>query len=169
MKRVVSILILTVLITAPISEVVAPCHATQEISDFYSFENDLEGWSINGTDLHLDEWDITRTQDMASDGTTAVKLDLTNNNDQGKIWIERPFPVEPNRLYEVSVSYLFASADGPFANFDIMTGVLKQRPTTRNDLTATFRESADRHKNKQGYRWLDKHYESVASSGEATR
>lgn len=117
MKRITSILILALLISASIGEFVATpkCLASQEISDFYSFENDMEGWSINGTELNLDEWAVTRSQERAFDGSTAVKLDLTNNNDAGKIWIEKPFLVEPNRLYEVNVSYSFASADALWA------------------------------------------------------
>jgi hypothetical protein len=100
MKRLASIVILAFVISAPICELtrMPTCFAAQEISEFYSFESDMEGWSINGTDLNIDEWAIARSQDIASDGSTAVKFDLTNNNDQGKIWIEKPFPVAPNRL-----------------------------------------------------------------------
>lgn len=175
MKRLASTLILALLILAPIGEFVdsPTCLASQEISEFYSFENDLEGWSINGADLSLndptaDEWAITRSQDMATDGSTAVKFDLTNNNDQGKIWIEKPFLVEPNRLYEVNVSYSFASANGELGTFDIITGVFKQRPATRNDLIPAFRESTYKGNHKPRYIWLDKHYEFAISSGQAT-
>ena len=107
MKSLASILILAFLMFGQIGEFVGtPTCLAADISDFYSFENDIEGWSINGADLSLneptaDEWAITRSQDMATDGLSAVKFDLTNNNDQGKIWIEKPFLVEPNRLYEV--------------------------------------------------------------------
>jgi len=169
MKHITSILILVLLISAPFGELVATptCLASQE-SEFYSFENDLEGWSINGTDLNLDEWAITRSQDMATDGLNAVKLDLTNNNDAGKIWIEKPFLVEQNRLYEVNVSYSLASTDGDLGAFVIITGALKQRPATRNDLIPAFRESTNKLKPKPGYRWLDKRYEFAVSSGQAT-
>jgi hypothetical protein len=170
MKRLASILILAFFVSAPIGEFVGTrtCLASQEISEFYSFENDMEGWSINGTDLNLDEWAITRSQEMAFDGSTAVKFDLTNNNDQGKIWIEKPFLVEPNRLYEVNVSYSFASANSELGTFEIITGVFKQRPATRNDLLPAFRESTNKGNNKPRYTWLDKHYEFAISSGEAT-
>lgn len=127
MKRLSSILILGFLISAPIGEIVntRTSLAWQDISGFYSFENDLEGWSTNGTDLSpgeptADEWAITRSQDIATEGLTSVKFDLTNNNDAGKIWIEKPFVVEPNRLYQVNVSYSFASQDGPLASFYIL-------------------------------------------------
>jgi hypothetical protein len=158
MKSLASILILAFLISAPIADLVATstCLASQEISEFYSFEDDMEGWSINGTDLSpneptADEWAITRSQDIAFDGSTAVKFDLTNNNDAEKIWIEKAFLFEPNRLYEVNVSYSFASANGPVASFNIITGVFKQRPATRDDLTPAFRESTDKRKSKPGY------------------
>ena len=122
MKRLAWIPILVFLMHAPIGEVVArtTCFAS-DISEFYSFENDMQGWSTSGADLNLDEWSITRSQEMATDGLTAVRFDLANNNDRGKIWIEKPFLVEPNRLYEVNVSYSFASEDG-LGPFDITVG-----------------------------------------------
>ncbi len=174
MKRLASLLILAYFVSAPIGELIGTrtCLASQEISEFYSFENDMEGWNINGADLSpgdptADEWAITRSQDMATDGLTAVKLDLTNNNDAGLIWIEKPFLVEPNRIYQVSVSYSFASADGALSSFEIMTGVLKQRPAS-NNLIPTFRESTKHSGSKNGYRWLDKDYEFAVSSGQST-
>ena len=170
MKRLASIVILAFFVSGPIAELFDPptCLASSEISEFYSFENEMEGWSINGTDLNLDEWSITRSEDIAADGRTAVKFDLINNNDQGKIWIEKPFVVDPNRLYEVNVSYSFASADGPVGSFNIIAGVFKERPATRDDLIPAFRESTDKGKHKPGYRWLDKNYEFAISSAQAT-
>lgn len=106
---------------------------------------------------------------MATDGFTAVKLDLTNNNDAGKIWIEKPFQVQPNRVYQVNVSYSLASQDGAVGSFDIITGVLKQRPSTRNDLIPAFRETTDRGNSKPRYIWLNKHYEFAVSSAQANR
>src|SRR2546425_7399740 len=102
------------------------CLASTEIHEYYSFESDFEGWSINGAGLSpgqpdADQWSIARSQDMATDGLTSVKFDLINNNDEGTIWIEKPFLVEPNRLYEVDVSYSFASASGIVGSFDIIT------------------------------------------------
>ncbi|MEK6320883.1 MAG: hypothetical protein AABN33_04285 [Acidobacteriota bacterium] len=171
--KCIACLLVASLLPSLISAAAYPASPQQDISELYSFENDMEGWSINGADLSLneptaDEWAITRSQDMAADGLSAVKFDLTNNNDQGKIWIEKPFLVEPNRLYEVNVSYSFASADGELGTFAIITGVLKQRPGTFNDLIPAFRESTDKLKSKPGYRWLDKHYEFAVSSGQDT-
>ena len=79
----------------------------------FSFEHDMEGWIINGTDLDNPpvEWSIERSQDIASNGETAVRLYLNNMNDAGKIWIELPFDVEPHRAYEVHLEYDLASAD----------------------------------------------------------
>jgi hypothetical protein len=168
MKRLAWIPILVFLMHAPIGEVVArtTCFAS-DISEFYSFENDMQGWSTSGADLNLDEWSITRSQEMATDGLTAVRFDLANNNDRGKIWIEKPFLVEPNRLYEVNVSYSFASEDG-LGPFDIITGVLKQRPVSTDDLIPAFRESTGKGSAKPGYRWQDKEYRFTFSSGQTT-
>jgi hypothetical protein len=133
MKRLASILILALVMSSSIGDFfdTPTCLASQETNEFYSFENDLEGWSTNGTDLNLDEWEITRSQDMAFEGSTALKFDLTNNNDAGKIWIERPFLIERNRLYEVNVSYSFASADGFVGSFNIVIGVMGTEQTHR--------------------------------------
>jgi len=166
MKRIASILILAILMSLPIGELVAKpiCLASQQINESYSFENDFEGWSTNGADLNADEWSITRSQDIAFDGSSAVKLDLRNNNDEGLLWIEKPFLVEPNRLYEVNVSYSLASEDGPIGTFQILTGALKQRPTIRNDIIPAIRESTGRPTLKPGYRWVEKNYQFVVRS-----
>src|SRR3989442_446657 len=141
MKRVASMAILLIVASVQFGEPIQMRAglSPSEINEFYSFETDFEGWSMNGTDLSIndptaDQWAITRSQEMASDGSTSIKLDLTNNNDAGKIWIEKSFLVEPNRLYEVNVSYSFASEDGPVGSFNIITGVLKQRPPAGRDL-----------------------------------
>lgn len=169
MKRLASIVILAFLAVAPIAEIgdSPTCLASPESSEFSSFENDFEGWSTDGINLDLDEWSITRSEDIAADGRTAVKFDLTNNNDAGVLLIEKPFVVEPNRLYEVNVSYLFASADGPVGSFEIITAVLKQ-PPTGPDLLPAIRESTDKGNHKPRYTWLDKDYEFAVSSGQAT-
>ena len=172
MKRLASIVILGFLVSAPIGGLIntPTCLASTEINEFHSFENDFEGWGINGAQLSpgepaADEWSITRSQDMATNGSTSIKLDLTNNNDAGLIWIEKPFQVEPNRLYDVSVSFDFASADG-LGLFEIITGALKQQPTTVRDLIPAFRESTAKGNSKPRYTWAHKDYGFAVSMGQ---
>jgi hypothetical protein len=62
----------------------------------FSFEHDMEGWAVKGTDLDNPpvEWFIQRTQEIVRNGNTALKYYLSNLNDAGKIWIERSFDVK---------------------------------------------------------------------------
>src|SRR4051794_14731788 len=86
----------------------------QSLAESFSFENDMQGWTAKGTDLHwafgqFIPWSIERSQEMATDGNTSLKVYLDNENDSGKIWVERPFVVEPNQLYQATVEYDLAS------------------------------------------------------------
>jgi len=150
-----------------------PTHPAPPRESFFSFEADMEGWNPNGTDLDLGntfiEWSITRNQELAKDGNTSIKFDLNNLNDAGKIWIERPFAVQPHRTYHVRIEYAFASADsGDVNNFTILTGVLPKPPRTRDDLIPTYQEDTG-NGGHLGYTWLDKKYEwTVRSGGDGT-
>ena len=64
----------------------------------YSFESDMEGWNATGVDLDAPgggggsiPWSITRTQEIAKNGKTSLKLSIVNINDGGKTFIEKPF------------------------------------------------------------------------------
>lgn len=112
-----------------------PANPQQDISEFYSFENDMEGWTTKGTDLVLNEWSITRSQDMAKEGSSSLKLDLFNRNDNGKIWVEKAFTVEPNQIYQASVEYSLASAEFVARTaWVVLTGVLNKSPQNAIDL-----------------------------------
>jgi hypothetical protein len=133
---------------------------------------DMEGWEANGTDLELGDstidWGITRCDEMASDGSYSVKLYLNNLNDAGKIWIERPFAVKPDRDYKVNVEYAFASADyGEFNLFKIITGVFQRKPLTGKELISACRDRTGIGDIPgRGYKWLNKEYEFTVRSGE---
>jgi len=151
--------------------------AEKQVS-FFSFEHDMEGWNVNGTDLELDDstiyWTITRSQERAKDGNTSVKFALDNLNDAGKIWMERPFIVESNHTYRVTVEYAFASADfGNFNLFKIITGVQQNPPQTGDDLVDIYNNNKDHTGNGDssdlGYKWLNKKYEFTTQSGEDGR
>ena len=137
--------------------------ASDEINEFFSFENDMEGWTANGTDLEIGDgfidWSIMRSQEMARDGKTSLRFYLQNNNDNGKIWIERPFNVEPHQLYHGSVEYEVATRDSGVC-FELIAGVLKQQPKIGDDLIPAYQDDACTGKNKNvGYKWLSKKYE----------
>lgn len=142
-----------------------------ETTESYSFENDFEGWSVNATDVGGNapiEWSVTRSQDRAKVGVTSIKCLLDNLNDAGKIWIERPFTVQPNRVYRVSVEYALAAinSQGGAGLFTIITGVLKKSPKTREHLYPANKDSAHNGTTESGYKWLDKKYDFVVRSDE---
>lgn len=131
----------------------------------FSFERSMEGWQANGKDLYNPpvEWSIEASRDIAREGKASVRLYLNNKNDAGKIWIERPFDVEPDYKYQVRVEYFLASADwGDINLWTIITGVvpesLKAEPVYQDD-TGNGARQAD------GFVWLHKSYDFTVDSG----
>ncbi len=145
-----------------------------ETAEFFSFESDFEGWTAHGTDLELGDgfidWSITRSEEKAKHGTASLKFSIDNRNDNGKIWVERPFTVEPNQIYQVNVKYAFASHDYGQANlFDIITGVLKKRPQTRYDLYPALKNPTGNGSDSDvGHKWKNREYEFTLRSDDQT-
>jgi hypothetical protein len=127
---------------------------------YYSFETDMQGWQVDGTDLSNPpiNWSIEQSDDRATDGNTSIKLYLNNMNDAGKIWIEKQFELDPNTQYEVTIDYDFATSDfGSFNLFKIITGASLSNPETAGDLT--FQDDTGHHQEEDiGYTWLNKSY-----------
>ncbi|HEV3410365.1 MAG TPA: hypothetical protein VG095_08725, partial [Chthoniobacterales bacterium] len=132
----------------------------------FSFEDGFQGWNAKATDVDHPsvEWSITPSQDRASDGSTALKFTLNNLNDAGKIWIERPFALQPNTSYVVNLKFSFGTADyGDLNHWSIIAGATSQPAQTRNDLS--YRGStANGEPSNTGYRWLEKSYSFEATS-----
>lgn len=139
-----------------------------EYSYSFSFENGMEGWTDNGTDLDSPpvEWYIQPSQEMSTDGETAIELYLSNTNDAGKIWIERPFELEPNTVYEINVSYDFASPIfGDFNLWRIITGIHENPPREGGELI--FQGDAGNDADSDvGYKWLKKSYDFTVQTRE---
>lgn len=158
-SRLIPILIGLILISVGISG----CIEEPEkpiYSYFYSFENDMENWINDGTDLGNPtiNWTIERSQEHSYEGNYSVKLYLENYNDAGKIWIEKEFNYSPNTEYEVTVSYLFATRDfGEVNLFRIITGVATESPETSDDLT--YQDDTGHHQDEDiEFIWLEKNY-----------
>ena len=131
----------------------------------------MQGWEARATDLELANstinWSITRSQENAKNGSSSLKLYLENWNDMGKIWVERSFAVKPNTRYRVNISYAFASADWGDANFfTIITGVLHESPTSRDELVYQG-ETGNGADSNVGYLWLEKSYSFSVESDAA--
>jgi hypothetical protein len=137
----------------------------------FSFENGLEGWTPKATDVdHPDaQWSIEPSQDRATDGVRSMKFSLDNVTDAGKIWLERPFSLQPNHSYHIKVQFSFATQDFGEANlFTIIAGVRTSPAVTRDDLTYQgFTGNGDA--NNTGYKWLEKSYVfNVVSAADGT-
>lgn len=138
-------------------------------SFYYSFEDNMQGWSADGTDLDNPpiDWTVEQTTNMSSEGSGSVKLYLNNMNDAGKIWMEKEFSVQPNTVYSVNVSYQFATSDyGQFNLFKIICGVTNTNPETYEDLM--FQGDTGHHNDTvQGeYLWLEKDFSFTVQSDE---
>lgn len=134
----------------------------------FSFDLDLEGWSARGIDLDLGgglvEWSIERAEEPVYAGTGSAELYLENWNDQGKIWLERAFALEPNTTYEVEVSYAFGTSDYGGGNlWNIITGVHSSQPQSHADLT--YQGITGTGSDSPGFSWLMKRYSFTVATG----
>jgi len=142
------------------------CTETNMYDYTFSFEDGLESWSEDGTDLDNPpvDWTVALSDEMSSEGDYAIKLYLNNVNDAGKIWLERSFDLEPNRTYNVEITYDFASADfGDFNLWQIITGVSSEEPEAADDLMFQGDTGIGE---QEGFIWLDKSYEFTAESND---
>jgi len=184
------VVLVTVLVAAAFVWAAALPAPSEE--ETYSFEQDMEGWAAGGTDLYWGNcsagasairpsvvaqgncsvaWSVERTTELAREGAFSVRLSLENLNDAGKIWIERPFNVTPERTYRVHVSFAFASADfGSVNHWRIIAGALSERPTSADDLTSAYREDTGNGLDSpSGHVWLEKGYDSTVRSDSGGR
>lgn len=132
-----------------------------------SFETGFDGFVPDGADLDDPpiEWEIERTDERADDGVWSVRLELENLNDAGKIWIERRFDLEPGRVYDVELSYAFASADfGDINAWTIIAGVTPTDPEAAADLPfqGSTANGAD---DDVGFVWLQRSHDLTVTTG----
>lgn len=164
MKRLAVLLIGVLLVAIGCAGEVAPVSASYPLS--FSFEHDLQGWVAGGADLDNPpvEWSVERSRDIASDGKTSVRLFLNNHNDQGKVWIERSFDVEPGIAYQVRVDYDFASADLEANLWTLIASVVTQAPGGEGRLTF-HGDTGNGARAEDGFVWRHKSYNFRARSG----
>ncbi len=137
---------------------------TDDVKEYYeySFEEGLNGWTANGTDLDNPpiNWSVEKTDNISYIGDSSVKFYLENFNDAGKIWMEKVFDVKKNTMYEVSLSYKFGTTDwGEFNLFNIITTISPEKVTKRDDLV--YREDTGHHTENEDLVWLNKTYDSI--------
>ncbi len=135
---------------------------------FYSFESDMQGWEKNGTDLDNPpiNWSVGRSDEISTDGDYSVRFYLENFNDAGKIWMEKTFDVDPNSIYDIKISYNFATADfGDLNLFNIITTVLGKSLSGRE--TLNYEGDTGHHSDAEGYVWLDKEFEYIVETDDS--
>ena len=112
--------------------------------EFYSFENDLEGWTVRAIDFDAQSnpasWSITPSDFVFQDGKTSLEFTIDSANNKPKVWIEKAFAVEPKKKYRVNVEYgLFSQDDVPDSR--IFAGALNRAPQVTEDLEPFYQES----------------------------
>lgn len=134
----------------------------------FSFENGMQGWAVNGTDLDHPpvEWSIENSDKLSTLGESSLRFYLANLNDAGKIWIERKFQVRPERTYQVEISYDLASGDYGVNLWRIITGAMSSRPLQDNKGNLIFQgDTGVGSKPENNFEWLNKNYEFKLNSG----
>ena len=160
--KVYTTLIFTIMISATLflSGCVEETPDDNTPDNYYSFEENMQGWESDGTDLSSPpiNWSIDPSDDRATDGNNSLKFYLDNMNDAGKIWIEKQFELDANTQYEITIDYDFATSDfGSFNLFRIITGASLTNPETYDDLT--FQDHTGHNQQEDiGYSWLNKSY-----------
>ncbi len=141
-----------------------------QIEETYSFENDFEGWTIrsNQQEPNLPP-PVTRSQERAVDGTTALRLIVNRLGVFQGVWIEKSFTIEPNQIYDVSIDYSLASKDCCRSNPSyILTGIINKSPDPAiRDLAPTGQGIADNGEETfSDFKWLNKEYEFTVRTDE---
>ncbi len=132
----------------------------------YSFESGLQDWMPAGVDLTdpVVDWDVSRTDSVASDGGHSVRLHLENLNDQGKVFIERSFDVAPDTAYDVHVTFDFGTADQGDVNlWTILAGATAAEPDSAGALVPRDDTGGG---DGTGVTWIPKDYTTRVTSSE---
>jgi len=131
-----------------------------EQPEFYSFENDFEGWEPRAIDLNASagspqDWSIVPSSQSARDGNYSLKFLSTNSAASAKAFIIKSFTVKRKQTYQVKVEYEFINGSETLGA-KIITGVLRVRPETEEDIISLYQEKA---KKPDVYGWQHKQYE----------
>ena len=131
-----------------------------EQPEFYSFENDFGGWEPRAIDLNAgagspQEWSIAPSLQSARDGNYGLRFISSNSAASAKAFTIKPFAVQRKQTYQVKVEYEFLNGSQTLGA-RIVTGVLRARPETEDDLISLYQEKA---KKPKVYGWQHKQYE----------
>jgi hypothetical protein len=160
-------------IAIPLAAGLAGCSESLEGPDSetftFSFDQAMQGWTADGTDLTNPTvaWSVQQSAAESNNGAGSVRIFLDNLNDAGKVWMERSFELEPNRTYDVDVSYAFGSADwGDINLWRIITGVTTDSPEEADDLEFQD-DTGNGLDSDNGIEWMNKTYSFTATTDAA--
>lgn len=127
----------------------------------FTLDEDLQGWEGVATDTlePAIDWHARHATDVPESDDSAAEIHLENLNDQGKVWIERPFELDPGVQYEVEVRFDFATADWGAVNlFTMIAGVHPTPPRSADALT--FQDDTGNGADESiGHVWQERSYE----------
>ena len=136
----------------------------------FSFETGWSDWFAKARDLTnpVDNWEVTRSSERASEGSQSVRLFLDNPNSQGKVWIERRYMVDKNQTYDVDISFDFATGDFGSANlWKVIASGGPDSPATAG-VAAAQGDTGTGTSSDQGFTWLHKTFSvPTESDGDA--
>jgi hypothetical protein len=118
-----------------------------------SFEFGWDGWKPD-TDGLARDWSISHSTKEAYDGRVSLAFYLDGRNDDGTIWIERPFAVTPGAIVYVEASFWLHSAAPSVTAWPVVGYAGPQNPKSEADLPRI--DLADRVQGWMQYRFADK-------------
>jgi hypothetical protein len=109
----------------------------EPVEQNFVFDQEMEGWQAVATDTLNPpiDWHVQHSTEESVTGNGAVEFFQENLNDQGKIWMERSFELEPGVFYNVDIEFAFGTSDWGQVNlFTIIAGVHGAPPRDAEDL-----------------------------------
>ena len=117
-----------------------------EPCEFYSFENDFDGWTSRALDFDAESnppsWSVQPSGFVFQEGQTSLEFTINSPTRKPKVWIEKAFQVTPKKKYRVKVEYSFFSQDD-VPNSKIFAGAMQGSPQITEDLEPFYQESVD--------------------------
>jgi hypothetical protein len=131
--------------------------------EFFSFENDLEGWTPRAIDLLFLNgslpWSVTRSQQFFQDGGNSAQIEIDNANGRAQVWLEKAIAVEPGRKYRINIEYGFfkQSATGQAI---LLTGVVRKSPPSAHAMEPNYQEVIE----KAGFPWKRRQFQFIVKA-----
>jgi hypothetical protein len=135
--------------------------------EFFSFENDLEGWTPRAIDLLFLggslPWSVTRSQQFFQDGGSSAQIEIDNANGRAQVWLEKAIAVEPGRKYRVNIEYEFLK-QSEVGQATLLTGVVRKSPPSAHAMAPNYQDVID----KAGFPWRRRQFQFTVKAKQAS-